>query len=37
MVFVAADLLKRPEMNYDHIEQLVPSEVELTDEDERTS
>jgi tRNA uridine 5-carboxymethylaminomethyl modification enzyme len=25
----AADLLKRPEMNYSHIKQLVPSEVEL--------
>ena len=28
----AADLLKRPEMNYSHIEQLVPSELPLTDE-----
>ena len=28
----ATDLLKRPEMNYDHIQQLAPSDVELTDE-----
>ena len=29
---LAADLLKRPEMSYEHIEQIVPSEVELSDE-----
>lgn len=28
----AVDLLKRTEVNYDHIERLTPSEVELTDE-----
>ncbi|MFJ8247605.1 tRNA uridine-5-carboxymethylaminomethyl(34) synthesis enzyme MnmG [Peribacillus asahii] len=28
----AADLLKRPEMNYLHIQQLAPSEIELDDE-----
>ena len=28
----ASDLLKRPEMNYDHIQQLAPSEVELDQE-----
>ncbi|MFJ8259123.1 tRNA uridine-5-carboxymethylaminomethyl(34) synthesis enzyme MnmG [Peribacillus asahii] len=28
----AADLLKRPEMNYVHIQQLAPSEIELDDE-----
>ena len=29
---LAADLLKRPEMTYEHIQQIVPSEVELSDE-----
>ena len=29
---LAADLLKRPEMSYEHIEQIVPSEVEIIDE-----
>ncbi|WP_088006230.1 tRNA uridine-5-carboxymethylaminomethyl(34) synthesis enzyme MnmG [Indiicoccus explosivorum] len=29
----AADLLKRPEMTYSHIEQLVPSEARLTEEE----
>ena len=29
---LAADLLKRPEMSYEHIQQIVPSEVELDDE-----
>lgn len=29
---LAADLLKRPEMSYEHIEQIVPSEVELSNE-----
>ena len=28
----AADLLKRPEMNYSQIERIVPPEVELTEE-----
>lgn len=28
----AGDLLKRPEMNYSHIEQLAPSELELTED-----
>ena len=28
----AADLLKRPEMTYDHIKQLLPSDVALIDE-----
>jgi tRNA uridine 5-carboxymethylaminomethyl modification enzyme len=27
-----ADLLRRPEMNYDHIKQIIPSEIALTDE-----
>lgn len=27
-----ADLLKRPEMNYKHIDQVIPSEIPLTDE-----
>lgn len=29
---LAADLLKRPEMSYEHIQQIVPSEIELSDE-----
>ncbi len=29
---LAADLLKRPEMSYEHIQQIAPSEVELSDE-----
>jgi tRNA uridine 5-carboxymethylaminomethyl modification enzyme len=29
---LAADLLKRPEMNYSHIKRLVPSEIELSPE-----
>ncbi len=29
---LAADLLKRPEMSYEHIHQIVPSDVELSDE-----
>ena len=29
---LAADLLKRTEMNYEHIQQIVPSEVELSEE-----
>ena len=29
---LAADLLKRPEMSYEHIQQIVPSEVELSNE-----
>lgn len=29
---LAADLLKRTEMSYEHIEQIVPSDVELSDE-----
>ncbi|WP_400248176.1 tRNA uridine-5-carboxymethylaminomethyl(34) synthesis enzyme MnmG [Niallia sp. JL1B1071] len=28
----AGDLLKRPEMNYSHIEQLAPSDIELTED-----
>ncbi|CAI9394323.1 tRNA uridine-5-carboxymethylaminomethyl(34) synthesis enzyme MnmG [Niallia sp. Sow4_A1] len=28
----AGDLLKRPEMNYSHIEQLAPSEIDLTED-----
>ena len=29
---LAADLLKRPEMSYEHIQQVAPSDVELSDE-----